>query len=122
LPRDPSSIRVDERLAEQVADAMFALSTPSRVHILASLLAGPHSVKELVEMLGMEQSAVSHQLRVLRDHDLVTVERIGRQRVYALVDEHVSALVEEAFHHVEHRAALRVGLRRPPRTAERGLS
>jgi DNA-binding transcriptional ArsR family regulator len=111
-------------MAEQVADAMFALSTPSRVQILACLLAGPHAVIELVETLGMEQSAVSHQLRVLRDHNLVKVERIGRRRVYALFDDHVTALLQEAFRHIEHRARLRTGLRRSPRTAaaERGLS
>jgi DNA-binding transcriptional ArsR family regulator len=95
---------VDERLAEEVADTMFALSTPSRVQILGSLLDGPHSVKELIEATGMEQSAVSHQLRVLRDHRLVrVVERAGRTRVYGLHDEHVIALFNEAVRHIEHR-------------------
>src|SRR5207244_4513772 len=79
------SVRIDERAAEQIADTMFALSTPSRVQILGCLLDRPRSVKDLTETLGMEQSAVSHQLRVLRDHALVTVvERVGRRRVYGL--------------------------------------
>jgi DNA-binding transcriptional ArsR family regulator len=56
---------------------MFALSTPSRVLILGCLLAGPQSVSEITGALGMEQSAVSHQLRVLRGHHLVRAERAG---------------------------------------------
>jgi DNA-binding transcriptional ArsR family regulator len=90
---------------------MFALSTPSRVQILGCLLDGPHSVKELMAALGMEQSAVSHQLRVLRDHMLVRVEQVGRKRVYALHDEDVTALFEAALRHVERRGAPRKRLR-----------
>jgi DNA-binding transcriptional ArsR family regulator len=88
--------------ADAVADAMFALSTPSRVRILASLRERPHTVSELTDVIGMEQSAVSHQLRILREHRLVVAERRGRQRLYALHDEHVAALLDEAFGHVAH--------------------
>ena len=102
--------RMSERTAERVADAMFALSTPNRVQILACLLDGPHSVGELIEELGIEQSAVSHQLRVLRDHSLVRVERVGRQRVYALQDEHVATLLHAAMNHIERPGRLRKGL------------
>jgi DNA-binding transcriptional ArsR family regulator len=87
---------LDEAVAERVADVMFALSTPSRVQILACLTAGPRSVGELVDELGLEQSAVSHQLRVLREHDLVRAERVGRRRMYALADDDVSALLTHA--------------------------
>jgi ArsR family transcriptional regulator len=88
---------------ERVADAMFALSTPSRVQIVVCLLDGPHTVSDLMDALGMEQSAVSHQLRVLREHNLVTAERDGRTRVYALYDDDVVSLVEGALRHVERR-------------------
>lgn len=90
-------------VAERLADTMFALSTPSRVQILGCLLDGPHTVTELMDALAMEQSAVSHQLRVLREHTLVKADRQGRRRVYALYDDHVVALLEEALRHVEHR-------------------
>jgi len=89
---------------------MFALSTPSRVQILGRLREGPRSVGELVEDLGMEQSAVSHQLRVLRDQNLVRVERLGRQRVYALHDEYVAALLEAALSQVNRPGGQRKGL------------
>ena len=102
--------RISERIAEHVADAMFALSTPTRVQILGSLLDGPHSVGELVDELRIEQSAASHQLRVLRDHSLVRVERVGRQRVYALQDEHVATLLHAALNHIERPGRVRKGL------------
>jgi ArsR family transcriptional regulator len=92
---------LDAVLAGRLADTMFALSTPSRVLILGCLLAGPRSVSDITEALGMEQSAVSHQLRVLREHRLVRAERAGRRRLYALYDEHVSVLLEAALRHVD---------------------
>lgn len=107
---DKPGRRISERTAEQVADAMFALSTPNRVQILGCLLDGPYSVGELIEELGIEQSAVSHQLRVLRDQSLVRVERVGRQRVYALQDEHVANLLRAALNHVERPARQRKGV------------
>ena len=79
---------------------MFALSTPSRLQILGCLRSGPRTVSEIVDEVGMEQSAVSHQLRVLRDHSLLSVRRIGRTRQYALRDEHVGVLIDHAIEHV----------------------
>ncbi|HUK68924.1 MAG TPA: metalloregulator ArsR/SmtB family transcription factor [Streptosporangiaceae bacterium] len=93
--------RPDEALAERLADTMFALSTPSRVLILGCLLGGPRSVGDITEMLGMEQSAVSHQLRVLREHSLVRAERAGRRRLYAIFDDHVSVLLYAGLRHVD---------------------
>lgn len=92
---------VTESLAERLADTMFALSAPSRVLIMGFLLDGPRSVSDLTEALGMEQSAVSHQLRVLREHNLVRAEKIGRKRLYALYDEHVAVLLQAGLHHVQ---------------------
>ena len=99
---------------------MFALSTPSRVQILGCLLESAHSVGELTELLGMEQSAVSHQLRVLREHTLVKAEWQGRRRLYRLYDDHVSDLFEAALRHVEERA--RTPVTRPARGGERRAS
>ena len=93
----------NEVVAERLADTMFALSTPSRVLILGCLLEKSRSVSDLTEMLAMEQSAVSHQLRILREHTLVRAERVGRQRLYALHDEHVTTLLRAGLDHVEKR-------------------
>ena len=80
---------------------MFALSTPSRVQILVALRSGPRAVAEIVDAVGMAQSSISHQLRVLRDHSVVAMRRIGRAHQYALPDEHVGALLDDAFEHLQ---------------------
>ena len=89
---------VSEDAANLIADAMFALSAPSRVQILGCLLDGPLSVGEITELLGMEQSAVSHQLRVLREADLVKAERHGKRRLYTLSGDAVRELLAAARH------------------------
>jgi ArsR family transcriptional regulator, nickel/cobalt-responsive transcriptional repressor len=81
---------------------MQALATPSRVSILAVLRERPQSVSELMAAVGMQQSAVSHQLRLLRDIGLVVGERQGRRVVYSLYDAHVASLIDQAVGHVEH--------------------
>ncbi|HYB29629.1 MAG TPA: metalloregulator ArsR/SmtB family transcription factor [Solirubrobacteraceae bacterium] len=86
--------------AERLADTMFALAAPSRLLILSALRDGPRTVSEIIAVVDMEQSAVSHQLRVLRDHRVVSVERRGRERLYGLRDEHVGALLDHARRHL----------------------
>jgi DNA-binding transcriptional ArsR family regulator len=103
---DPADL-LDARLAGQVAETMQALATPSRLRILARLYEGPASVGEIGEAVGMDGSAVSHQLRILRHLGLVVGERDGRRVNYSLHDEHVGQLLEQAMSHVEH---LRLGL------------
>ena len=103
-PEHPrAATHFSEAVAERLADTMFALSTPSRVLILGCLMDGPRSVSDLTGLLGMEQSALSHQLRILREHTLVRAERVGRRRLYALHDEHVTALLQAGLHHVQER-------------------
>ncbi len=88
--------------AQDVARLMGALSTASRVRILARLRAGECPVGELSAELDMEQPAVSHQLRVLRDLGLVVGNRSGRHVVYGLFDSHVASLIDEALRHIDH--------------------
>lgn len=98
---------LDQELSRRVAETMHALSTPSRLRILGRLHRGPCAVADLAAEVGMEPSAVSHQLRLLRHLGLVTGRRAGRQVLYELYDAHVAQLLEEAMSHVEH---LRLGL------------
>ncbi len=97
---------LDAETARAVALTMQALSTPSRLLILRQLRDAPSSVGDLAKAVGMEQSAVSHQLRLLRHLGLVVGERHGRRVIYALHDPHVGVLLDEAVYHVEH---LRLG-------------
>lgn len=94
--------RVDAGTAAEVATTMQALATPSRVRILGELRERPCAVGELAAAIGMEQSAVSHQLRLLRHLGLVVGEREGKRVVYRLHDAHVAVLLAEAIFHVEH--------------------
>lgn len=95
-------VPVTPELARRVAEAMHALATPSRVLILARLRERPQSVSDLVAAVGMEQSAVSHQLKLLRDGRLVVGRRRGRRVFYSLYDHHVAWLIDQALGHAEH--------------------
>jgi ArsR family transcriptional regulator, nickel/cobalt-responsive transcriptional repressor len=114
---DPDIDRLlgDPAFVRTAAESVQALSTPSRLRILARLHAGPASVTEIAQAVGMEGSAVSHQLRLLRHLGLVLGQRDGRQVVYELHDDHVAELLEQVVSHVEH---VRLGLAGRQRAAE----
>ena len=97
-----SADQLDTDFAGAVADTMQALATPSRVRILGRLRDGALSVTELADSVGMEPSAVSHQLRLLRHLGFVVGRRDGRRVLYDLYDDHVAHLLDEAISHVEH--------------------
>lgn len=101
---------IDAALARAVAERMQMLATPSRVQILGRLKEGPCSVGALAEAISMEASAVSHQLRSLRQLGLVIGERDGKQVIYGLHDSHVAELLDQAIFHVQH---LVTGAREP---------
>ncbi|NGY62478.1 winged helix-turn-helix transcriptional regulator [Lentzea sp. NEAU-D13] len=94
--------QLDAESAATVAATLQALATPSRLRILTRLRHGACPVGELAEAVEMEQSAVSHQLRLLRALGLVTGTRQGRSVVYSLYDNHVAMLLDEAVYHIEH--------------------
>jgi ArsR family transcriptional regulator, nickel/cobalt-responsive transcriptional repressor len=100
----PASL--DAVSARTVAETLQALASPNRLMILTRLRQSPCSVGELSTSVGMEQPAVSHQLRLLRALGLVAGDRNGRSVVYRLYDNHVAALLDEAVYHIEH---LRLG-------------
>ena len=112
--------KLDAHFAGAVADTMQALATPSRVRILGRLRAGASSVSELADAVGMEPSAVSHQLRLLRHLGFVIGRREGRRVVYDLHDDHVAHLLDEAISHVEHVQLGLAGRARQPEAAEVG--
>lgn len=75
----------------------------TRMRILCTLLSGEElSVGELQQTLGMSQSAISHQLRVLRDANLVRFRRSGKLVYYSLADEHVHKLLLGTLEHIRH--------------------
>lgn len=104
--RVSTTTRLDATAAKAVATTLQALATPSRLMILGRLREGSATVGELAEAVQMEHSAVSHQLRLLRNLGLVDGVRHGRTIVYSLYDTHVAQLLDEAVYHAEH---LRMG-------------
>ncbi len=91
-----------ETISIRLADLFSALSDPTRLRIISVLLDGERNVGEIAAQLGMTESAVSHQLRGLRQMRLVRSRKEGRQVYYALDDDHVSKLYLMGLDHVEH--------------------
>ena len=85
-----------------LADLFSALSDPTRLRIISALLDHEMNVGEIAAQLMMTESAVSHQLRGLRQMKLVRTRKEGRQVFYALDDDHVSKLYRMGLDHVEH--------------------
>jgi ArsR family transcriptional regulator, lead/cadmium/zinc/bismuth-responsive transcriptional repressor len=79
-----------------------ALGDPTRLRIVAALAEVELCVCDLAATLGLNQSAISHQLRSLRKLGIVRTRRDGRLVYYNLDDEHVSALFSQAHEHVRH--------------------
>src|SRR6202022_422785 len=101
-PTPPAQL--DAESAASVAATLQALATPSRLRILTRLRHRACSVNDLSAAVEMEQSAASHQLRLLRAMGLVTGARNGCSVIYALYDNHVAMLLDEAvFHRSEER-------------------
>ena len=88
-----------------LADIFKVLGDPTRVRILDVLSRGEQCVCHLAGLLGMTESAISHQLRLLRTTRIVRARRDGRQIYYSLDDKHVLTLFRQGLRHVEeHRA------------------
>jgi ArsR family transcriptional regulator, nickel/cobalt-responsive transcriptional repressor len=103
--------------AASLAEALRAFGSASRLRLLWALTDGERTVEQLAEAIAMEQSAVSHQLRLLRQQRLVAVRRDGRHAHYRLFDHHLPELLAALRHHHEHTlgvSADAAGRRRPP--------
>ena len=88
---------------QEASDLLKVVGDLTRMRILCTLLPGEElSVSELQRTLGMSQSAVSHQLRVLRDANLVKFRRAGKLVYYSLADKHVHELLLDTLEHIRH--------------------
>ena len=93
---------VTPEIAYNLASLFAALSDPTRILILATRVEGEIGVGELVERIGLSKSAVSHQLRGLRDKRLIRTRKEGRNVYICLDDEHVIELFRRGLDHVLH--------------------
>ena len=83
-----------------LADLFKVFGDSTRLRIMVKLSDAELSVMEIAEGLGMEQSTISHQLRVLRQNKLVRARRDGKQMYYSLDDDHVKKIIEMGLDHV----------------------
>jgi DNA-binding transcriptional ArsR family regulator len=88
--------------AHDLTETLKALASPSRLRVLAELVAGERTVEQLAAAAGLTPSATSHNLRILRSLRLVRTHRDGRHAYYALFDHHVAELLAAVRHHHEH--------------------
>ena len=100
--REAQAHLIDGLTATRVAQLFKALSDPTRVRIISALSHTELCVYDLAATLGMSQSAVSHQLRWLREIRLVRYRKEGRHVYYQLDDEHISELFRCGLEHVAH--------------------
>jgi ArsR family transcriptional regulator len=91
---------IDERRATHLADLFSALSDPTRLSILSALIEHEMNVGEIATAIKLSESAVSHQLRGLRQMRIVRPRKVGRQVFYCLEDEHVAQIFQMGLDHV----------------------
>lgn len=88
---------------QEMAEFFKIFGDGTRIRILRILMEGEKNVGELAEELEMSQSAISHQLRVLRQNDLVKYRKEGKVVFYSLDDEHVENVLQQGMAHLRHK-------------------
>lgn len=94
---------ITDEEAIELSEIFKALSDPTRLKIIYLLLKEDLRVTDISEKLLLSQSAVSHQLRTLRNLRLVKYVKKGREVIYSLDDDHVSTLFKQGLEHISHR-------------------
>ena len=89
----------DEVLSD-LADLFKIFGDSTRIKILYALLRSELCVCDIADLLGLTQSAISHQLRILKQNQLVKSRRDGRAVFYSLADDHVKAIINQGLEHV----------------------
>jgi DNA-binding transcriptional ArsR family regulator len=92
---------IEARDVEALTEIFRVLGDGTRVRILDALATSELCVGDLAERLGISESAVSHQLRLLRSARIVRPRREGRMMIYALDDRHVLTLFKQGLRHVQ---------------------
>jgi ArsR family transcriptional regulator, lead/cadmium/zinc/bismuth-responsive transcriptional repressor len=93
---------LDKPLINDLADTFKIMGDPTRIEIIFALSQSELCVCDLAAVLGMSQSAISHQLRLMRNLRIVKYRKDGKIVYYSIDDEHIINLFNEGFKHVSH--------------------
>ncbi len=94
---------IDEAPVQRLSDIFKVMGDPTRLRIINALSAGEMCVCDIAAALGMEHSAISHQLRILKAMRLVKFRKEGKSAYYSLDDEHMLTLFNEGLKHAQHK-------------------
>ena len=89
-----------EELLQDLGDLFKVFGDTTRIRIMYALYGGEMSVCAISELLGMTQSAISHQLKTLKDAELVASRRDGKTIYYRLADDHVKSIIAQGYEHI----------------------
>lgn len=92
---------IDDTTLIDLADLFKVFSDSTRMKIMYRLFDGPMSVGDIAEAIDMSQSAISHQLKYLKETNLVKGVRDGKSIIYELADDHVKIIIKTGLEHIE---------------------
>ena len=93
----------NDELIDSLSGIFKVMADPTRLKILYALMRGTCNVSKLVELLGMSQSSISHQLILLKQEGLIRSKKEGRKVFYSLDDDHVETLFSMGYTHAMHK-------------------
>ncbi|ACV29431.1 HTH-type transcriptional repressor CzrA [Anaerococcus prevotii] len=92
---------IDDTTLIDLADLFKVFADSTRMRIMYRLLAGRMNVGDIAQALDMSQSAISHQLKYLKEVNLVKSKRDGKSMLYYLSDDHVKTIIQTGLEHIE---------------------
>ncbi|MDE5884031.1 MAG: metalloregulator ArsR/SmtB family transcription factor [Oscillospiraceae bacterium] len=100
-PEKEPEMQADQEIFEKIAQLLSLFGDTTRVRIMAQLLDREHCVSDIALHLQMTNSAISHQLRILKQGRLVKSRKVGKTVFYSLADSHVGSIFSLALEHVQ---------------------
>jgi len=101
IVKNRKDLMPDEETLYDLSDFFKIFGDSTRMSILFAIDGEAMCVCDIAELLGMTKSAVSHQLKILRQSDLITYRKSGKNVFYSLADDHVRDIIEKALEHIK---------------------
>ena len=92
----------EKEIMDFIGELFKGFADPTRVHILYLLAEGELCVNDIAKHVELSQSAISHQLRILKQMQLIKFRRDGKNILYSLADDHVKYILDIGFDHIHH--------------------